>query len=251
MKPLTKLAIVIYSGFLLNSCSNQPATNAESPEKIKAEIESILKIQEDIYNGSHSAAELKKMAATCEDSMIFIGGEDGGMHVSSAGYINDLADGYTQKPHDRYYRIYDNTVIVSFLQQAYKLFGKDTLYLNVRVTKVFVRKGKEWKMAYTTNAPLAINYTKPQVIHPENFKGYEGQYSVGAPWTDTVTVTDGKVLSAITGSAKDELIPVNDSTFIGEGYVGKAIFGRNAEGKVTHYTFEWPDGQRIRFAKIK
>ena len=72
MKPLTKLAIVIYSGFLLNSCSNPPATNAESPEKIKAQIESILKIQEDIYNGSHSAAELKKMAATCEDSMIFL-----------------------------------------------------------------------------------------------------------------------------------------------------------------------------------
>ncbi len=251
MRLAIKLSAIIFPCLLLNSCSNQPAAVAENVESIKAQIESILQKQEAIYRGNHSEEELKKLAATCEDSMIFIGGEDGGIQISSNSYVHDLGDGYTQMPHDRYYQVHDNTVIVSFLQQAYKLFGKDTLYMNVRATKVFVKKGNEWKMAYTTNAPLAINYTKPQAIHPENFNGYEGRYSAGAPWTDTVTVTDGKVFSAITGSARDELIPINDSTFIGEGYVGKAIFSRNAEGKVTHYTFEWPDGQRIRFAKMK
>jgi len=38
---------------------------------------------------------------------------------------------------------------------------------------------------------------------------------------------------------------------MGVGYFGKTLSGRNAEGEVTHYTFEWTDGQHIRFPKIK
>lgn len=243
--------VIVAAIVFLGSCNNQHSSGKESPEKTKAQIESILQKQEAVYNGNHSEEELQKLAATCDDSMIFVGGEDGGLQISANAYVHDLGDGYTQKPHDRHYLVHDNTVIVSYLQQAYKLFGKDTLYMNARATKVFVKKGNEWKLAYTTNAPLAINYTKPQVIHAENIKEYAGLYSVGASWADTVIVAGGKVFSAVTGTKRDELIPVNDSTFIGEGYVGKAIFGRDAGGKVTHYTFEWPDGQRIRFAKVK
>jgi len=250
MKLLTNLPVIILSGLCLNSCSNQNTTVAESPENIKAEIEKILQTQENIY-GSHNEEELKKFAATCEDSLVFIGGDDGGMMVSSNAYVHDLADGYTQRPHDRSYRIYNNTVIVTSVHQGYKLFGKDTLYLNARSSKVFVKDGKDWKMAYVTYAPLPVIYKKPGYTNPENFAGYEGYYTVGPGITDTVTVSGGKVFSSITGSEKAELIPLDDSTFIGEGYFGKAVFSRNAEGKVTHYYFEWTDGQQINFMKTK
>lgn len=101
------------------------------------------------------------MAATCEDSLIFIGGDDGGLATSANAYVHDLADGYTIKPHNRTFRIYENTVIVTSLHQAYKLFGKDTLYLNVRSTKVsYVKDGITWKMAYTTYAPASRHLYK-------------------------------------------------------------------------------------------
>jgi hypothetical protein len=250
MKLTFLLSALACSCIYLCSCHNTNIAVAESPAKIKADIENILQLQENIY-GSHNEDELKKFAATCEDSLVFIGGDDGGMMVSSIAYVHDLADGYTQRPRNRSFRIYDNTVIVNSIHQGYKLFGKDTLYLNARSTKIFIRNGKEWKMAYVTYAPLPISYTKPGDSNPKNFTAYEGQYSFDASALETITVTGGKIYTSTNGSPKEELIPLNDSTFMGEGYLGKAIFNKDAAGKVTHYTFEWPDGQRLKFPKVK
>ncbi|HXB43412.1 MAG TPA: Arm DNA-binding domain-containing protein [Puia sp.] len=56
------------------------------------------------------------------------------------------------------------------------------------------------------------------------------------------------------GSTADSLshfFPVDDSTYM-DGYdLGRVVFGRDAQGKVTHYTFIRYDGQRIRIPKIK
>lgn len=252
MKPLTSISAILFPVLLLSGCINKDNVVPETPEQIKIAIERILQKQEAIYDGKHTEEALALLAATCEDSLIFIGGDDGGLMVSSKSYVHDLGDGYTQKPHHRYVRIFNsNTVIVTSIQQAFKLFGKDTLFLNMRTTKIFVKNATDWKMAYTTYAPLPVQYFKRGNINPLNFSGYEGLYDAGSGLIDTVTIDDGKLYSAITGSIKDELIPLNDSTFIGEGYFGKAIFSRDAAKKVTHYSFEWPDGQRIAFLKIK
>ena len=36
-----------------------------------------------------------------------------------------------------------------------------------------------------------------------------------------------------------------------EGYLEKMIFGKGAGGKVTHYSLEFYDGQRIHYPKVK
>lgn len=245
MKNILSAAISI--AFLCFSCNDQEI----NIENTKAEIEHILQIQETAYNERNDPDRIKKMAATCEDSLIFIGGDDGGLATSANAYTHDLADGYTIKPHDRTFRIYGNTVIVTSLHQAYKLFGKDTLYLNVRSSKIFIKNGATWKMAYTTYAPLPVIYTKPANIDAAKYAEYTGLYKSDPAVTDTIIADDKKLYVSSTGSPRSELIPVNDSIFIGEGYFGKTGFYKDPTGKVQGYYFEWNDGQRLYFPRLK
>lgn len=216
---------------VLTSCSRQ-----QDP---KTELLRILDLQEAAYD-NQTPENKQKFIETCTDSLIFLGGDDGGMMYTPKGYVADFADGYTKRPYERKLQIYDNTAIVTSLQQAFKILGTDTLLLNMRYTKVFVKENDTWKMAYVTYAPLPIHYEKTVQVNPSVLEKYVGIYDLGTTGRDSVYIQDAKLYSS--GS---ELLATNDSTFIGEGYFGKAIFAKS------HYTFEWNDGQRIRFARIK
>jgi hypothetical protein len=216
---------------------------------VKSKIEALLKIQEEAY-GDHSPEGKKKTRETCIDSLVFIGGDDGGMSVSADGYVNDLADGYIERPHDRQFQIYENMVIVTSVHQGYKLLSNDTLLLNSRSTKIFIRDGDSWKMAYVTYAPLPVLYSKVVKVADETLRNYEGEYRIDTTTLDKIEVHDHRLMSTI-GGYESELRPINDSTFIGVGYFGKVVFVKNRMGVVTHYYFEWNDGQRIVFPKVK
>ncbi|HZY81699.1 MAG TPA: nuclear transport factor 2 family protein [Cyclobacteriaceae bacterium] len=219
--------------------------------EIKREIEKLLEIQERTY-GTKVAEELKEFAATCSDSMVYIGGDNGGPPVASKEvYVHDLADGYITRPYDRFYRFYDNMVIVSSKHQGMKILAGDTLRLNSRTTKIFVKEGSEWKMAYFTYAPLPIVYFKTTMANPRALTDYIGAYEIEPGVIDSITVLDGRLYSNVAGGGKEEMKALNDSTFIGDGYFGKVFFPRDKSGKVTHYTFEWTDGQRINFPRVR
>ncbi len=106
-------------------------------------------------------------------------------------------------------------------------------------------------MAFITYAPLPVIYTKPEISNPDLFKDFAGLYRESPTVTDTISIAGGHVYLAPTGSEKTELVPLNDSAFISEGYFGKTVFSRNAKGVVTHNYYEFPDGQRLVFTKIK
>ena len=234
----------------LCNCNSRNANHTGDKIAIQAEIDEILKIQEDAYNENNEEGR-RKLAATCDDSLIFIGGDDGGLSTSANFYVHDLADGYSKRPGNRYYRIYDNTVIVTSVQQTFKVFNKDTIFFNARSTKVFVKEAKTWKMAYVTYAPLPVLYNKVQNIDLKVLESYAGLYKEGPSQVDTISVINGRIFITVTGSEKSELFPINDSTFFGDGYFGKTVFARNSNGVVTHSYFEFTDGQRLVFPKIK
>ena len=238
--------------FLLMACLS--LVRCSKPHKafdralVKSEIEALLKIQEDAY-GDHSNEAKKRTRETCMDSLVFIGGDDGGMVVSADFYVNDLADGYIEKPHDRHFQIYEDMVIVTSIHQGYKLLSKDTLLLNSRSSKIFMRDNDAWKMAYVTYAPRPVVYSKIENVADEILRTYEGEYQIDSTTLETIVVRDHKLISKV-GSDESVLRPLNDSTFIGTGYFGKMVFSKN-KGAVTHYFFEWNDGQRITFPKVK
>lgn len=242
------IAIAISIAAITWSCSNhQQVTNREAIQK---EIDKILEVQENAYNEQNGESR-KKFAATCDDSLFFVSGDEGGLSTSAEFYTNDFADGYIKKPYNKQYRILENTVIVTFLTQTFKRFNKDTIFFNSRGTKIFTKQGSEWKMNYVTYAPVPVNYTARKEIAINLLKDYEGLYTEDLLTTDTIAVVGNKLFLASTGSPRTELIPINDSSFISEGYFGKTVFSKNAKGQVTHNYFEFTDGQRLVFPRIK
>ncbi|MEJ1241673.1 nuclear transport factor 2 family protein [Chryseolinea sp. T2] len=247
MNQCSLLCICVCLVSLLSRCSNDKTT---SRAEIKSEIERILKIQEDAY-GNHSEHVLEQVKATCMDSLVFVGGDTGGMVASADFYVHDLADGYMIKPHDYHFQIYDDMVIVSSVHQGYKLLSNDTLLLNSRSTKIFTRDGDTWKMAYVTYAPLPVMYNKIPTVAESVLKRYEGKYRLDSSTVETVSVRDGKLISTIGASDVTELIPYNDSTFLIDGVFGKSVFVKGKDGRATGYYYEWTDGQRISFPAVK
>lgn len=242
----SRLTFLIFS-LICFQCSDNP-TRSSQREQVREEIERILKIQEDAYD-EHSDAGRAALAATCVDSLIFIGGDDGGQATSSQYYVNDLADGYIQRPSQRTFRIFENTVVVTSIHQSFKLFNLDTIFFNARATKVFVKFNEGWKMVFTTYAPLPVMYGNARNVELDVLEKYAGRYSAGELGTDTVIVSDNKVLIG-SGGERTELIPINDSTFFTRDYFGRTGFiGKG--GQVTGYYYEFPDGQRLTFPRIR
>lgn len=231
---------------LFPQCSDK--TKSDRSE-VKSQIEEILKIQEDAY-GVHTDEARKRIRETCMDSLVYVGGDNGGFVASADFYVNDLADGYIERPHDRYFQIYDDMVIVTSLHQGYKLFNHDTLLLNSRSTKIFKPDGDKWKMAYVTYASLPLMYYRTEKIGEKMLKQYEGQYQLDSSTVETISARNGTLISTV-GKEELALIPLNDSTFMTPGFFGKAVFTKDKNGSLGHYYFEWIDGQRINFQKAK
>lgn len=144
MKILRHTVLSAIAVGLIVGCVSENNNAGLEREKIQTEIEKILKIQEDAYD-QHSDEGRAALAATCVDSLIFIGGDNGGQAITSDYYVHDLADGYSKRPYKRTYRIFDQTVIVTSIQQSFKIFDTDTIYFNARSTKVFVKVQDSWK----------------------------------------------------------------------------------------------------------
>lgn len=244
------VALLVLTTCLCTSCGSQDDKRSSDKGAIRSEIEAILKIQDDAYD-MNSEEGRRKLAATCLDDLMFVGGDNAGIANTADYYVHDLADGFIERPHDRIFRIFDHTVIVNAVHHSFKVFNHDTIYFHARVTKVFVRQGKDWKMAMVTFAPLPVNYTKPASYNSRTFSDYAGLYEAGPSAFDTISIVNGKVFISSQYAPRSELIPLNDSTFIGEGYVGKTIFSRDKRGTVTHNYFLFPDGQKIMFRKIQ
>ena len=174
---------------------------------------------------------------------------DGGLVVSGYFYSHDMGSGWIEKPHDRTYQFYNNTVLVSAIQKAYMMYGTDTVFNDWRTVKVFVKEKNQWKMAGVSYSPLQVNYTKPGNANSKLYPEYTGVYKAGSFPADTILLKDGTLYESQTG-VREKILPLDDSTFILKDDLGKVIFGKNSGGKVTNYTYVRYDGQRIHASKI-
>ena len=247
---ITIVSIAIFSSNCKSNHNGQQGTNAQNTDSIKAEIEGILKLQEDAY-AQHNENGNRIMQSTCEDSLLYV--DDGGIMLSSYDYSQDLADGWIERPHDKIFKFYNNTVIVTSIYKSYNILAGDTIFLNNRMTKVFVKDNNHWKMAHIGISPLPVSYFKESSHNnPAVYSDYTGIYQMNPKLADTVLLINGKLyIRSNTDSKRVKLFPLNDSTFMSKDFTGKIIFGKSASGKVTHEIFEFPDGQRIHIPKVK
>ena len=237
---------------LLISCKNQSSQQIVSLNKdsIKAIIMGIQDKMIAIIK-SQSADRSAKFASFCDDSLLC--SENSTFMPSAYALSQDLINGLIVPPHDYTFRLISNTALLSYIETTFEVIGYDTAFQNRRVTKVFVLKNDEWKMGgLFINASQNDNYT-PGVPEKNKqlYNDYIGIYQWKSNMADTFFVKDGKLYDAMTDSPPTLTFPVSDSEYMSKSDFGKVIFGRDANGKVSHYTYVLTNGQRMRVPKVK
>ena len=249
MKKVILLITIVSIAILYSNCKSNHnehiVANAQDTASIKAEIERILKVQEDAYMQNNEDG-MRKLAATCVDSLMFV--NEGGIMTSAYKWSHDMDNGYIERPHDKTFQFYNNVVLVSYIDKSYYLMGSDTIYLDNRITKTFLKINDKWKMISSCLSRCLVNYTKPSRGNAALYPDYVGIYKLSSTVVDTVLLINGELCNE---NGKTKLFPLDDSTFMAKKYQGRTIFSKNARGKVTHQIYEFPDGQRFRIPKVK
>jgi len=252
MRKIIIITAIVAMAVLFTECRNRQAvqkvSNVQNTASIKAEIERILKVQEDAYMQNNEDG-MRKLAATCVDSLMFV--NEGGIMTSAYKWSHDMDNGYIERPHDKTFQFYNNVVLVSYIDKSYYLIAGDTIYLDNRITKTFLKINDKWKMISSCLSRRLVNYTKTGHGNPALYHDYVGVYQIEPAVADTILLINGKLyVRKTTESEKTKLFSINDSTFMAEGYLGKMIFGKGISGKVKDYTLEFYDGQRVHIPKV-
>ena len=172
--------------------------------------------------------------------------------TSAYKWAHDMDNGYIERPHDKTFQFYNNVVLVSYIDKSYFMIAGDTIFLDNRVTKTFLKIDNQWKMISSCLSRRLVNYTKPGHSNPALYHNYVGIYQESPTVADTILLINGKLyIRTTTDSKRSKLFSLNDSTFMSEDYPGKIIFARGAGGKVTCCYYEFNDGQRVHIPKVK
>lgn len=258
MKNLVIITAIVTMALLFNNCKNRQAVKGSIIDidtvSIKTEIKLSSKILKDAY-AMHNEEGKRIMASNYEDSVMWI--EDGQVKMCSANFFaHDLADGIIDIPQNTKYRFFNNnTVLVTTDRKFYELVGCDTIFHTGREIDVLVKHDNQWKLSYYGFSRSPVSYFKASNYlksNPALYPDYAGVYRISPTSADTVLLINGNLYAAsTTDSRRTKLFSTNDSTFMAEGFPERMIFGKGASGKVTHYTLEFQDGQRIRRPKVK
>jgi hypothetical protein len=236
----------------LSNCNNilKQQTASLNKDSVEAAIMDIHIKMMDARNKGTKEGQAA-FASYCDDSLLC--SENSTFMTSAYALSQDLINGSIVPPHDYIFRLMGNTALLSYLETTYELIGYDTAFQNRRITKVFVLKNDIWKMGgIFINPEQTNNYTNAVTEKNQRYYSeYAGIYQWKPNMADTFFVKDGKLYDAMTDSPATPSFPVSDSEYMSKSDLGRVIFGRNAKGKVSYYTYVLTDGQRVRIPKVK
>ena len=99
---------------------------------------------------------------------------------------------------------------------------------------------------------IPVNYRKPAVVDTRTYKDYRGEYE----WrpldlVETMSVKHGKLRTQTGQDAAEETLPMGGDAFFLNGELGTNTSVRDAQGRVTGYTYRDADGQEVHVKKIR
>lgn len=154
-------------------------------------------------------------------------------------------------PRDYVVHVYGDAAVINFRITVHEQFTDVDIVSEQRQTETYVKRNGSWLLVATQWGNLPVNFHKPVVVDTGVFKDYVGQYE-WRPHDDveTVSLTDGKLWTK-QGEDADEYLPLGADTFFIKSDLGTFAFSRDAQGRVTGYTYHRADGQEIHVKKIK
>jgi Domain of unknown function (DUF3471) len=250
MKNIVAIFMLVIIVIFFAGCNNHPAQQAASQneDSIKQTILTINSQQQSLLKDTVHRSE--RFATLCEDSLINIF-ENGNLLTSSYASAHDLVDGYADTIHDIRFQLFGNTAVLTGIAKVYDIVYGDTVFANIRITKVFVQNNGAWKMAVRTASPVGVNYFREVSVDSKKLHDYAGVYRWPKNRYDTLRVENSHLVEYVKDEPPVTNYALNDSTFFVKDDLTTIVFGRNADGRVTHLSWVLTDGQRVRIPKLK
>ena len=242
---LLNLAIVFifFMGCQSSGVNTGKLSNVDSIRNIILDINS--KQQELYKTFSNKQDRSKKYLSYCYDSLITITGY-GNQLTNSLDASNDLVDGYADTIHNIIVRVYGNTGRA----KLYDLMGKDTLFEDIWISKVFMNFNGQWKMILRNSGPIGVNYKKEKLLPIKALLAFEGVYGIAGDIPDTFKVEGNYLYQFGRNNLRLKYFAFDDSTFFTKDNPGSIVFKKNA-GKVNHFDWYTAEGQIIEIPKIE
>lgn len=121
----------------------------------------------------------------------------------------------------------------------------------LRRSEHFVRRNGQWLAVLIQWTAISVDHRAPAKTDPKKLDAFVGRYLWTSGLINTITKDDGKLMSHWReGGSKEEVFPLNDTTFFVRGDPGQMIFVRNGDGRVTQYIYRRSDGQEFRAKRV-
>lgn len=216
-------------------------------------------VQQEVLNASQAKSDARNRrdiatwAAYVADDCVF--SNDDGVLRTKAQLMqfyekHPIAFDHSTNSRDFVVRLHGNTAVVNSRGTVHEQFGDSEIISEQRATETWVKENGSWLMIASQWGNLPVNFRKPVSTDTSVYKDYVGQYESRPGSLDTVTVKDGKLWSQV-GGDEEEYLPLGSETFFVKDDLGSVTFSRDAEGRVTGYTYRRADGQELHDKKIK
>jgi hypothetical protein len=158
---------------------------------------------------------------------------------------------YGVNPRDYVVHVYGSTAVLNYRVTIHEQFTDADIISEQRYTVTYIKQNGSWMMVAMQWGNLPVNFHKPVAVDTSVYKDYVGQYE-WRPLDDveTISVKNGRLWSQFPKD-ENEYLPLSSDTFFLKNDVGSITFVRDAQGRVTGYTYHRWDGQEIHAKKIK
>lgn len=239
--------------FLVAVCLSASMICAQDQPKFSPAQQEVLNVR----NALRETALRRDMTAWSRyvaDDCIF-STDDGELHTKAQfiEHVGKLPPDYDRSVNVRDYtvHVYGNTAVINFRLTGHEQFTDADIISEQRQTETYIKQNGSWLLVARQWGNLPVNFHKPVAVDTSVYRDYVGQYE-WRPGDDieTVSLKDGKLWTK-QGEDVDEYLPLGAETFFIKSDLGTFAFSRDAQGRVTGYTYHRVDGQEIHVKKIK
>lgn len=242
-----------FISFLISVCMFSSMICAQEQPKFSAAEQEVLNVRYALRD----TALRRDMAAWSRyvaDDCIF-STDDGEIHTKAQAiaHVGKLPPDYDHSvnPRDYVVHVYGDAAVINFRITLHEQFTDADIISEQRQTETYVKRNGSWLLVARQWGNLPVNFHKPVAVDASVYKDYVGQYE-WRPGDDleTVSVKDGQLWTK-QGEDLDEYLPLGPDKFFIKSDLGTFAFSRDAQGRVTGYTYHRVDGQEIHVRKIK
>ena len=148
--------------------------------------------------------------------------------------------------------VYGNAAVLNLRFTTHEKFNDSEVVSEMRATETYVKRDGTWMLVARQWGKIPVNYRKPAAVDGGNYKDYAGEYE----WrprdeVEMISVKDGRLWTRTGKDAAEEMLPMGGDAFFLKSELGTNTFVRDAQGRVTGYTYLDADGQEVHVKKTR